>query len=934
MKKLFLLMAATLGLMTAAATTYTKVTTAPANWAGDYLIVYEDKNVALNGALGTGLDVVNNNVPVTIADGVITGSTTIDAAAVTLAAFESGYSIQLPTGDYIYNTSAKNQIKFGNAVAHTITLSNGGDVVIQETGYNTYLRINSASDQMRFRYFTSTGNVQLYKKDGASSDNPAASLSLNKTSGTCNQYERFTLQATAVGTDPTKPCTDAINWESSNTSLATVTAGGTVTTSGYGSVTITATCGTKTATCALTIQEVPGFVLTFPALDGQTPVTTYTQPWQATMCGVTWDLSKWNNNNNKWPYAQARGDTEPATIDCHLAMAPIGSVHITVDQVSRPENCTLTLLVADNADFTEADEYPIVLEGAGVVSTAIDIKGQSYYRLLAKVGTNPTGQTLRISRIEYCIGATTPTTPTWVNGVMLNNNSVTLTEGGKTTLTATVSPFTATDKSVTWTSSDVAVATVNNGVVNAIGAGTASITATTNDGHYTATCAVTVDAAPIEAESVSISPKTATIQIGSAQQLTATVLPAEAAGKTITWTSLHTTIASVNSTGVVTGVGVGEAKIVATVAGTDIRDTATITVEQGDTPAGEEYTGTFTNKDWANVAGVWEKVSSGSQFQNQGVQITTGFSGAGVVSADEFESVTAIRVKYCTNGSSGVGNMVVTVGDNTSHTIALSKDGGTTLRDLTLLINPAEEGTVTVSFTCTNNSLYINSLTIVGVKKGVVPPTPPTVAKKYARVTTAPTNWCGTYLLYCPAAKGVMNGALSSSEIDATTGNILAVESPNIVGDTIYGIEEVNDATFYIESYDGAYSIYSVKNEYYLGLGASSQSGLSRSTTASADTKLNITLTSDGSAKLEVANSTVSPKPYLQYNADASRIRFYKSAQSAIQLFHLVGEDDPTVGVQTQVTTATGVMYNVMGQRVDHEYKGIVIVDGKKYLKR
>ena len=81
-----------------------------------------------------------------------------------------------------------------------------------------------------------------------------------------------------------------------------------------------------------------------------------------------------------------------------------------------------------------------------------------------------------------------------VTSVALNKMSLTLEIGASETLTATVSPNNATDKSVTWTSSDQAVATVANGNITAVGSGTTIITATTNNGK-TATCMVTVNAA-------------------------------------------------------------------------------------------------------------------------------------------------------------------------------------------------------------------------------------------------------------------------------------------------------------------------------------------------------------------------------------------------------------------------------------------------------
>jgi uncharacterized protein (TIGR02145 family) len=82
--------------------------------------------------------------------------------------------------------------------------------------------------------------------------------------------------------------------------------------------------------------------------------------------------------------------------------------------------------------------------------------------------------------------------PGKVTGVTLNVNAMTLQVGNQQTLTATVSPSNASNKSVTWTSSNTSVATVSNGTVAAFAKGTATITVTTADGGKTATCEVTV----------------------------------------------------------------------------------------------------------------------------------------------------------------------------------------------------------------------------------------------------------------------------------------------------------------------------------------------------------------------------------------------------------------------------------------------------------
>ena len=132
--------------------------------------------------------------------------------------------------------------------------------------------------------------------------------------------------------------------------------------------------------------------------------------------------------------------------------------------------------------------------------------------------------------------------------------------GESITLTATVSPDNATNKSVTWSSDDEAVATVDeNGNVSANSVGTATITATA-DG-VTAECTIIVEEKVIPVESITLNKTEAEIFVGAEEKLTATVLPEDATNKDVTWTSSDTTIATVDSNGKVTAKSVGTAAI-------------------------------------------------------------------------------------------------------------------------------------------------------------------------------------------------------------------------------------------------------------------------------------------------------------------------------------------------------------------------------------
>ena len=158
----------------------------------------------------------------------------------------------------------------------------------------------------------------------------------------------------------------------------------------------------------------------------------------------------------------------------------------------------------------------------------------------------------------------TPPAPTTVSvtGVSLNKTSLSLVEGGSETLTATVSPDNATNKAVSWKSSDTGVATVDgSGKVTAVKAGSTTITVTTTDGGKTATCSVTVTSKTVSVTGVKLDNGKLELKAGETAQLTATVEPSDASDKSLEWTSSDAKIATVDASGKVTAVGVGSATI-------------------------------------------------------------------------------------------------------------------------------------------------------------------------------------------------------------------------------------------------------------------------------------------------------------------------------------------------------------------------------------
>ena len=184
-------------------------------------------------------------------------------------------------------------------------------------------------------------------------------------------------------------------------------------------------------------------------------------------------------------------------------------------------------------------------------------------------------------------GTDVPTPVVDVTGVTVSKSSVTVKTGETVTVNATVTPSNATNKSIKWTSSNTSVATVSNGVITGVAEGTATITATSNNGK-TATVKVTVEKGSvtvIQPTGITVSPTTLTLKEGASSTVTATVAPSNATDKTVTWTSSNASVATV-SNGTVKAVSAGTATITAKTSNGKTA-TVSVTVEGSVTPAGD-----------------------------------------------------------------------------------------------------------------------------------------------------------------------------------------------------------------------------------------------------------------------------------------------------------------------------------------------------------
>ena len=169
-----------------------------------------------------------------------------------------------------------------------------------------------------------------------------------------------------------------------------------------------------------------------------------------------------------------------------------------------------------------------------------------------------------------------------VTGVKLSAASMTLREGDKGTLTATVEPANATNKNVEWWTSDLDVVSVtstsggSNGYVEARGAGKATVTVKTEDGEFSASCEITVEKKEVPVTGIALEQSSLLLPIGNTYTLRAHVQPSNATDQDIQWGSSNGGVATVDQTGKVTAVAAGTADIIATLAGKFARCTVQV----------------------------------------------------------------------------------------------------------------------------------------------------------------------------------------------------------------------------------------------------------------------------------------------------------------------------------------------------------------------
>lgn len=364
-----------------------------------------------------------------------------------------------------------------------------------------------------------------------------------------------------------------VNWKSSNEKIATVSENGVIKGIKAGTVKITATTmdGKFSATCSVTVYTaVKSVKLNKTSLTlkygNSTTITPTISPSNATYKTVTWSSS----------------DTDVATVDKDGKVKAVGVGYAVITakttQGSKTATCQVNVVKPvkgikvnkTSIRIEVGDKYSLKATISPTDASNKTVSWKTSDKSVATVSSNGTVTAKKLGKTTITVttadGAyTAKCTVNVVNkvtGVKLNASAKTLYLNKTLTLKATVSPSNATDKTVKWSSSDTAVATVSSkGVVTSVKPGTAVITAKTTDGSFMAKCTVTVKRAVTK---IALDKTSATVKSDATLTLKATVSPSNATDKTVKWTTSNKNIATVSSKGVVTPVGKGTATITAT----------------------------------------------------------------------------------------------------------------------------------------------------------------------------------------------------------------------------------------------------------------------------------------------------------------------------------------------------------------------------------
>lgn len=570
-----------------------------------------------------------------------------------------------------------------------------------------------------------------------------------------------------------------ITWTSSDKRIATVSSTGVVKTVSTGEVIIKAVTkdgGFQQQCKVVVVQPVQGIALdadNIKLAKGKTKTIKATVvPEDATDKELIWTssddsiatVSSSGIVSAKAPgYAAITATTKDGTFSasCNVSVyVAVAGVRLPVDTVKIPKGekriLTAEVIPAD------AENTNLMWESSNTNVVRINEAGQLTARTkgTAKITVTTADGGFTDSCVVEVVQLATEVT--------LDFTSISINAGKTKTLVATVKPTTASDRTVTWKSSNEKVATVNSkGVITAVAAGTATITATSGDTNASVHCKVTVTQAPT---GVSLSSKTLKVGIGKTKTLKATVKPENVSNKNVSWKSSDTKIATVSDDGVVKGIKAGNVKITATTM--DGRFTATCTVTVYTAVKSVKLNKTSLTLKYGSTTTITPTISPSNATYKT---VSWKSSDNDVVTVDKNGKIKAVGVGYAVvTATTTQGSKTATCQVNVVKPVKSIKINETSIRievgdkfALKGTISPSDASNKTVKWTVADK-------TVATVSSGGT-----VTAKKLGKTTVTVTTADGGFTAKCTVnvVKKVTGVKLDKSESDLYLGKTLTLKA-------------------------------------------------------------------------------------------------------------------------------------------------------------
>jgi len=556
-----------------------------------------------------------------------------------------------------------------------------------------------------------------------------------------------TIQLTAT-VAPNNASNKDLTWISSSPS-ATVSNTGLVTAVSAGTTTITVQTsdGGKTASCVVTVAA---FIAVTGVTLNRTTATIATGAGNGLTLVAT--VLPTNAINKAVTWSSSTPATATVASNGRVTGVAAGSATITVTTTdgSFTASCLVTVVAAVAVTGIGLDKRSVFLATADTISLVPTIYPANATNTTvnwtsstpAKATVNSSGLVTAVAAGTTTITATTADggkvatcaitvyVPPFVNvtGVTLNESSLTIEPGNTPSLIATVTPTGATNKNLVWSSNSPNVTVDQSGGLKGVSPGIATITVTTENGGYKATCTVLVNAPPV----ININPPSFTVSSGSITNITATVTRPGLANSAITWSS-SSAIVTLPTNGSVSG-GTGNTTIMSIPVRGISNGTATISATYGGVTATATVT-VFTNVQGIQLNAGNITLSVGNTFQaipsmipptsnNTAVTWSTSAASVAIVSASGLitargNGIATVRATTRDGNKSAIISVRVSTGPTgvsiNAHTITLQRGQS---YNLLATVTPQYVSSVAVAWSSSNP--IIASISSMGVVRALV----------------------------------------------------------------------------------------------------------------------------------------------------------------------------------------------------------------------